>query len=327
MIFQRSTKIRVLCFLLLAIAVCPAGASFLFWGKDKEDPLAKGMALYGEGHYAQAESELSGKLASLDTQDKKRAYWFIGSCYEQEGKLDHALSDYQLAVQIYPRDMQLLLALGRLYLRIGLPDRAAKIFSTMLAIEPDSFEAHIGIADVYAGEGFLSKAAEHYKTALDSMTVRDLSVWRAYASTLLESRHYAQAREVMTHVLSINPDDPDSLLLSARLYYEMGLHESALETIGRAAARAPKRNDIVLRRALWLISAGETDHGLGIAFGVLEREPQEPLALFTAGLALIKKGEADHARQYLERAAAQESAPFIAKAAAGLLGAMPAPSK
>ena len=324
MLSQRNIKTRLACAFCAAAFLfglwAPARGSFLFWGRETENPLKKGRELYALGRYAEAEREFSSGLAGLDTAASKKAYWFIGSCYEKEGKLDHALANYQLAVRIYPKDTQLLLALGRLYLKIGLFDRATTIFSTMLRMDSDNFEANVGIAEVYANEGFLSKAAQHYKTALESMTVRDLQLWRAYASTLLEQRQYGQAREVMEHTLSIDPNDPDSLLLSARLYYETGLHTSALAVITQAAALAPSRNDIVLRRALWLVSAGQADQGLGIALSALERDAQEPLALLTAGLALLEKGDSANARQYLDRAVAlQDTAPFIAKTARGLL--------
>jgi len=298
---------------LCAALPAPRAAAFSFWGGRKSEELRDAGTLFADGKYREAQELFQSVFEhSRDAGDRKLAYWFAGKCFEEIGAYDRALSNYQLAVRLYPKDMQLQLALARLYLSTGMLDRAAPVFLTMLKIDSGSFEGHTGLAEVYVRQGFLSRAQEHYKTALDSMSVRDAGLWRDYADCLFRQRKYAQARAAADHALSIAPEDAGIRLLSASIYRESGSDEAALAELEKAAGYAPERADIALRRALWLAAAGRTDAALAAAQTVLKTDSANPLAQFAAGLALWRAGKPAQAREYFARAASAENSPFIA---------------
>jgi len=231
----------------------------LFWEWNKgEDPLASAKTLFREGRYSASAAQFQAALGtSLATKDKKLAYWFIGQCYERNGDYDRALTDYQIGTQLYPKDIPLLLSRGRLYQTTGLLEQARTMFLAIQKLDSGSFEANIGLAQVYAKEGFFRHAQQYYKTALESMQVRDASLWRQYAECVFAQRKYRLARTIIEQALSIDSGDAATLLLSARMYYDNGEKPAALDEITRASAIAPERNDIALRRALWLGGAPE----------------------------------------------------------------------
>ncbi len=57
---------------------------------------------------------------------------------------------------------------------------------------------------------------------------------------------------------------------------------------------------------------------------LLEKEPDEPLALWAAALALLKSGNTGEARRYLEYASLAAESPFIASVAGKTLSDMDA---
>ncbi|MFA5161253.1 MAG: tetratricopeptide repeat protein [Elusimicrobiales bacterium] len=322
---RRNIISSILLACVFAAACAPARAGFLFWGGEKPSVLEPARELFARGDYAGSAELFEAALASpaAGAADKKLAYWFLGQCHERAGKDDRALSDYQIAVRIYPKDMQLLLALGRLYQKTGLLDNAQAIFLKILNLDSGSFEANIGLAQIYMKEGFHGKAEKHYSAALESMAVRDAALWRGYAESAFAQRKYEAARGITDRALAMDSGDAETLLLSARIYGESGDKTAALAEIARAQAAAPERSDIVLRRALWLAASGDTDKSLALSQAELIKRPDDPLASLAAALAYMKSGRPALARPRLLAAAESKEEPFIARAALQLLKTLP----
>jgi tetratricopeptide (TPR) repeat protein len=105
------------------------------------------------------------------------------------GHLDNALGVYQLGVQLYPKDLNLLTELGLLLHRSKLEEQAEPMFQKVLKIHPNNAAAHIGLGEIDHALGFLERSAEHYEKALETMSDH-AGIWADYAEVLISARDY-----------------------------------------------------------------------------------------------------------------------------------------
>ena len=308
--------ISLTCCLALFSACRGSVSAFRSKYDEGRSKINAAISYINEEKYEQAITELNIIIEKrLPEEFQTRAYWYLGKCYKDMGKFDKALSIYQVANQLYPEYPPFMYALGDLYYRADMLDKAQTIFSSLLEIESDSFEGNVGLARTYDKQGFLSKAAQRYKTALDSIIVRDYALWRDYGDCLYRQKNYMEAESAVNKSISQSPNNADSWLLLAKIQNNKGNLSEAYYSFEKACALAPKRNDIKLERALWLISQNRLTVALDIAQSVLDASPEDALAVFTKAIALVRLGKNKEAAFYFQKLAGDEKNPFLAAVA------------
>ena len=273
----------------------------------------KAVSLFNDGNYKLAAGEFDLILTrQLSSENKKSAYRYLGKSYEKTGDLDKAISTYQLAAQLFPNDIPILLSLADIYRYVGLMDRARSSYSEILELKPHNFNANTGLAETYYGLGFLSRAEESYKKAISISPDNNSGLRKKYAQCLFKQRKYIQAEASAAKAVKELNSDADAWLLLARIYYENGKKENAFSAVETAMKLDPERKDIILLYSLWLSSAGQAEKAETLAHSVLKKEPNEPLALFAAAFSLMKLGRQNEAANYFKQALKSKETPFIA---------------
>jgi tetratricopeptide (TPR) repeat protein len=307
---------KLICFalaLLLIGAVSNRGHCGLF-RKTPKKVLVKSEQLYEEGKYNEAVIELE-KIISKQYSSKiqKKAYWYLGKCYESLSDFDKAVNTYQLAAQLYSKDIPLHLALAGIYYKVGLLDEARSQYKEILEMDKNNFQANVGLAQTYERLGFLRFASDHYKIALQSKSQKSTKLKRDYARCFLKQRRCVEAEDAAQKALRDFKSDPDSQLLLAQVRNACGKKKMALADISKAIDLAPLRTDIAIHKALWLISDGDLKSAFQLLWPMLKREPGNPLVAWTASLAFLKSGKIKQAGKYLGITAANTQSPFIAE--------------
>lgn len=301
-IFKISVAIFIFCF-----AVC------LYAKKDRSPINAFNQAqkYYDEGNYQPAIEKLKSILDKKIKKDlKKRTYLLLGSAYLKSDKFDKSLSTYQLAVELFPKDSRLSIALGSLYYRFDLLGKAKELIEKALEISPEDYEANKYMAYTYEKLGFLSEAGERYEKALKNSTEIKENLWNRYAICLHKQRKLEKALNTIEIALGYSPDNSDFLITLARIHYDTGNFETALKTMKQAFALSPQNKEASLTLALWMIDAGNTKDSLRLAKHILEKEPNEPLALWICALAYYKEKNISEASRYLNLTE-KSNAPFL----------------
>ncbi len=94
------------------------------------------------------------------------AYNNRGVCYENIGRLDKAVDDYQKALALNPGDDQAYFNLGVIYQRAGAEDKAIEYYSDSLAINPKRAEAFHNRGVIYSQSGQPDKALHDFDRAI-----------------------------------------------------------------------------------------------------------------------------------------------------------------
>lgn len=308
------TRAGLLALLLLA---APARASW-FW-RPLVDPLAATKTLFEAGKYPEVIAQLSPEsMQKLDREALQRAYLYLGTSYERTGKLGDALSTLQLAVKLFPKDINLLSELGYLLHESGLDEQAQPLFEEVLRIHPNNARAHLGLAEIDHSLGFLQRSTEHYNRVLEIWTDR-AQIWRDYAEVLLAERDPKTAETAIRKALSISPD-LDSTIDLAFIERAQGRLDDAIAALDAALKTNPDRQDIALARGLWCLEDQRWTEARETADARLKADPSDPLAHWISARVYLHEDRAAEAAKDLRAAAlASQTSPFAAEAAQALL--------
>ncbi len=309
--------------LLLLLAFASYAHGFWNFGRPSKDKSLQAAGVYfNEGNYLKAIEEINSlQIQELHPRIQSRAYWYLGQSYERTMNLDKALSTYQVAVQLYPDEKRFLLALAGLYHRIGLADRGRPLFEKVLELDPGNPDAHIGLAEAFEKLGFLSLASGHYRTALESTDYKAPDLWLKAAVCLFKQGRFVEADNAAMQARDISGGDADTWLVLARISFQQGKLTQALDRLDRADKISPGRKDIVIRKSLWLGTAGDIKNARSAAMRVLSKNPKDPLALWALAWLEMKAGRVSDSTASLKKISGNGSS-FIMDAASAMLSHM-----
>lgn len=300
--------------LLIAAAVLAGCASATLNPKDVEF-FTQTKRLYDSGKYAQVINALSGtSMQRLRGRELRLATIYLATSFERSHQFDRALSVYQLGINLFPKDVDLMTGQAELFHAARLEEQAQPLYKKILAIQPDNTRAHLGLAAIDRALGFLDRSAEHYRTALAKLK-DDAEVWRDYAEVLLEKREFASAETAILRSLEISPQILDSNLDLAFILRAQGRRVEGLATLDKMLAVTGRQNDLLRTRALWLLELGRAEEALGEAQAILKDSPEDALALWIRGRARLSAGAKDAALADFRAAAAAKPESLIADTA------------
>jgi predicted O-linked N-acetylglucosamine transferase (SPINDLY family) len=183
----------------------------------------------------------------------------------------------------------------------GRLSQAIEGFRRVLELLPNSYEAHVNLANVIKASSQTDVAIELYRKAL-SLAPENPDVLFALGAALLDRRDFAEAIACLTRVVSARPG-------FAEAHYNLGL---ALELTGQKAdavaayrtaiSRNPNLASAYSNLGGILQALGETDEALAACRKAIELDPNFADAYNNLGAALFNSGQIDAATAAYQRA-------------------------
>jgi Flp pilus assembly protein TadD len=99
------------------------------------------------------------------------------------------------------------------------------------------------------------------------------------AGCLLELGRRAEAEKELRHALALDPTQPESAAVLARLLRERGAGQDAIRVLDGALAAGSHAPEVVLERGVALASAGRLAEALRDFHEAARRSPTNPLPL------------------------------------------------
>lgn len=316
---------RALALAVLLLAASPARAWRMF-GEPSDGKIRPVQQLSDAGRKAEVIAALTPEfMQTLRGTDLRQAYVLMGDNLNALGRVDEALSFYQLGVKLFPKNVDLHTRQGDVLHHIGLDEQARAFYMKALVYEPRHWGAHLGLAEIDRRAGFLDRSATHYEVALEALAGR-ADVWRSYAETLLAQRDWPTAELALDRAIALAPDEPEARTLTAFARRSQGDMAGAFTALDEALARGA---GVGARRAkaLWLVEAGRPADALAEADLVLREAPGDAAALWARARAQLQLGLPAKADQELAPLAAAGRVDFTAKAARALRDALPGASR
>ena len=185
--------------------------------------------------------------------------------------LDKAIAEYEKICALQPNDVEDRMVLGQLYTVKHQPDKAEAAFKSAQAIEPDSEDAVLNLARLYAEDGNLKQAIQvieavpegnrtpkmeftlgaaydqlkdpksavaAYKRAA-SMDPTDLQTVDALAQALLQDKQYDEALKEYGKLSQADPENSEALVHISEILRRQGKYEDALAAVRKARSIDP----------------------------------------------------------------------------------------
>lgn len=276
--------------LLLLLALAAPARAWRPFGEPSDGKIRPIQALNDAGKSAEVLAALTPEyIQTLRGTDLRQAYILMGDNHDRLGRRDAAVSDYQLGVGLFPKNVDLLSRLGILLHREGLNEQAKPLLLRVLAIESKHGTAHLGLAEIDRRLGFLERSAGHYEIALEALD-KHADLWRDYAEVLLALRDFKTADLAIRKSLALEPKSPDAHVLLAFARRAQGDLDAAAGDLDEAAALGAG-GGARRAKALFLLEAGKLDEADAEAEQVLKEVPGDGAALWVRARARLARGD------------------------------------
>jgi len=233
------------------------------------------------------------EAAALNPSDYLPHY-ILADWYERKGRNDDAISELHLALKgegsrrktlDAPR---MLLRLGRLYRKVGKPNRA-------IATYYDFLKTIKGAPDLYRRDSILAALAEDPSP-----------VYQSIAEIYIEMKQYGPALKVLREALEIAPSSLSLKSDLARAYLKSGDIAKAIEECKRALKENPR--EIRFHRTLYEAyeASGEIERAIQECGAYIAAEGEIPQLQFILGGLYEKAGRKKEAKEVYQRLASPE---------------------
>ena len=224
--------------------------------------------------------------------------------------------NYNEALEVLPKDIELNLALANLYYKTELYDKAIDFYNKVLLLNKDNSNAMLGLGRAYLQIGFLSKSREYFKDYLKQKGQKDNTVYYDYAVANFLSNNRDLALEYAQKAEEIDKNNPDIYFLIAKIYNTLGEGEKANQNIDKALQLSKNRQDILLTSFLWKAYKQDTVREvLREIKNYQKQNPESQLAVFIEGLSLLTQGNKQKALTVFKKIKRQNEDSFIKEVA------------
>jgi tetratricopeptide (TPR) repeat protein len=268
----------------------------------------------------------------------------LGVVYEIQGKGSLALSQYDRAKGMAPRNSTCRLSLAAMLASDGVADEAERQFLTAAALDTLSSMPHLGLANLYRRNGLLEQSLSSLKAALERAPY-DVGLVISIGNSCVEMALYEQAEIYLRNALAMDPENISAIdgLLELR---ERGIHlqvsdgaqgsgesvkgriqrvmillrqgdmEGSRTVLDELVESAPDDLDVVFADATWHLTAGETQKAIEGYERCHEYNPRNTIVMNNLAAAYQQTGRSDEAVAMWRRILALD--PSNAKARANL---------
>lgn len=210
----------------------------------------------------------------------------------KQGKLNHAITDYEKVIKEDPKDLTVMNAIGDLYARIGNPEKATEYFRR--------------VGDAYASDGFTVRAIALYKK-LAKQNPSSLDVVLKLAELYTQQGLYNDARAQYLQVAEYNMRNGELQKASNIFQKMLELDPENIPLQSRLAelfvrlGRTGEARDLYFRNAEAFRSRGALEQADDALGRVLKLDPAFNQAILLRGEVKLQSGDAEAAVQLLEK--------------------------
>lgn len=282
-----------------------------------------GMALLEGGHDAEAVPHLR---EALQIKPGNAAISMaLGSAFDRLHDPENAIDQYQLVLKADPQSVPALTAVGKeliaekrynaainllqtsrddgvqrlladAYRKNNDLQRAAGTLQSILARNPEDFQAHVDLGEVFQQQGDYGSAAQQFKEALDLNPSSEYACI-SYLNTEVVLQRYASAHPLAAELLRKKPHDFDVVYLNGLIERNLN-DDGAAETNLREAVRLnPESYEANYTLGFVLERRAKTAQAVEKLQVALRLRPESTEARFQLGKALRSLGKNDEAQQ------------------------------
>ena len=148
--------------------------------------------------------------AVITTPHSSIAHGSLGRAYQDRGRLDEAIAEYNKAIEIRPEDYKAFYNLGVLHEGQGALGEAREYYKSAIANNPAFIDARFNLANMYHNQGLLNEAIHHYRK-ITELDPADFEARNNLGVAYARKGDIASAIEAWKKVLEIDPQNKSAL--------------------------------------------------------------------------------------------------------------------
>jgi tetratricopeptide (TPR) repeat protein len=271
-------------------------------------------------------SEMLWTHAASCTSGNFLAHCKLGDELFQKGKLDEAISHFQIALQIKPEFALARYDLANLLLREGRGDEAISDFQQVLQSNPRYADAYVNLGNALHQQGRLDEAIANYQKALQINPNEPLADHNL-GTALLEEGKADEAFPHFQKALQMEPDDATAISDMGNYYLQAGQTDTAIQYFQKALQIQPAFPMASYNLGNAYIQDRQMDLAIRWWQKAVELQPDFPMAHNNLGNACLLQGHTADAIQHWKAALkTQPDLPSAQVNLAWVLAACPDPS-
>lgn len=224
-----------------------------------DEALQRGLALYRDGHLAQADEVYASVLAI--NPDNALALHLSGLVAYKTGRPERALELMRQAIQIDPTQARYHANMGNVLKDSGHRADAIAAYRSALALRPDYVEAHNNLGVTLQADGQLDAALVHFRQAT-KLSPRHFRAYFNEGDVLHALGRREDAVTAYHRALAVNPQYADALSHLALVLQSLSRHQEAVQCLRQLLALQPASAEAHADLALSLHELNETDAAL-----------------------------------------------------------------
>ncbi len=234
--------------LLIALCFFPA-ASFAAAQASPQATItelaARAQRFEAQSRWEEAAAEYQ-KILNIDPRSVP-ALNALGALCVTQGKFQQGISYYRQALKINPREFGTNLNLGIAYFKMQDYPSATLPLEKAVQIDPSSFQAQELLGVTLVGEDEYAKAIPPFEKAME-LEPGDVGSNYLLIRSYIETKQYAKAMNGFQHLEELDPGSPWVRILRGQAYDGEGSYEKALAEFEEAKKQLP--NDATVRFSL-----------------------------------------------------------------------------
>jgi tetratricopeptide (TPR) repeat protein len=235
------------------------------------------------------------------TSDNFIGHMNLGDALFKMGKVDEAIAQCQMALQINPDQARAHINLADALFKIGKVDEAIAQYQQALQIKPDYAAAHINLGNALLQKGQVDEAIVHYQQALQ---IKPDYAEAGYnlGNALFQKGNVDEAIASYQQALNIKPDYAEAGYNLGTALLKKGNVDEAIAQYQQALKIKPDYVEAHINLGTTLLQKGKVDEAIVQYQQALQIKPNYADAHYNLGNALIQKGKIEEAIVHFQKA-------------------------
>ncbi|TAM84262.1 MAG: tetratricopeptide repeat protein [Acidobacteria bacterium] len=191
-----------------------------------------GFSYYGVNDLTNAIQSFQRELATVHPHPRCRYY--LALAYASKGQSDAAIAQLNKLVEENPKDADALYQLARLYMTA-----AFGAVQKLKGLDPDSFQFHALMGEIYSNEQNYPAAIKEYQLALEKRP-QAAGIHNAMGVAYWASKHLVPARTEFLQALRESPEDPLINFYLGAIAVQQGEYQQSVPYLEKAQKGQPR---------------------------------------------------------------------------------------
>ena len=229
----------------------------------------------------------------------------LGAALHRSGQLQRAIEEYEVAIRLWPGEVELYLDLAGVFQSANLTREAEALLLDTSEAFPQSVAAVVELAEVRFASGKVEEALEAFEAArmaveTDSEQEHAAFIHRRIGDMHVHMIEFDEAFAAYGNALRLAPGNPDIHLALGKLYLRRNRLDDALDEYGLALAQDPENLPAHEGIAEAYLRLEQFEKSIAAAETAIGIDPEHLGSHYLRATALIRSGRDESARLALD---------------------------